>query len=64
MIKTITNQSLPARRNLFRCFSYGKNDIKIGFIGLGNMGGPMAMNIAKSEGFKKNIMVMMMLFIG
>lgn len=41
----------------FRGLSSGKNGLKIGFIGLGNMGGPMATNIAKADGFKNSIMV-------
>ena len=58
----MSHKLLVASRTLvrntgIRCFSSGKNELKVGFIGLGNMGGPMALNIAKSAAFQKNIMV-------
>ena len=35
-------------RKMFRCFSSIRSASgKVGFIGLGNMGGPMAMNLVK-----------------
>ncbi len=58
----LNNQVVRGSKNQLRSLSNGKNGLKIGFIGLGNMGGPMATNIAKSDEFKNSIMVLNLIY--